>query len=614
MRAGFDGSINIDTSIDASNFSKGMKLLGKISLNALSPISGYFKRVAENGKELIPLFTGGWKTVGQAITGVAATLGTVTTILGTIIGILGAIAVVAVFAGIAFFAWAQKMTNTLYKNLNTASAFRSQVVGLKTAFDSLKGSTMALGATLLSIVAPVIQKIINWLIQAINWVNMFIAALAGKSTYMKYVSGSVDKAANSTGAAANNTDKLAKNTKKAAQEAKGALASFDQINVLQQETADLSEGMSSDLGNGGSGGSGTAGNITMEEAQVNAGVKTIADKIKDGLKKAWDWVKQAAIDTWNWIKQAAIDTWDFLKTKVFEPIGAFFAGVWAWIKQAAIDAWNWIKEAWQNVAAWFNEKVITPLLNFFTPIWNFITIVAYDAWLVIKMVWEKVSAWFKEHVLDPIGKFFSDAWMKIKTIVSGVWDSIRDGAGIAWMKIKEIWGVVTTWFKEHITDPVKEKFDIALESIRNKFETIFNGIKNIVKGIFNEIIDLINGVLQGSVSGINGFIRVANSAGSKIGGWKNIPEVTAPQIPRLATGAVIPPNAQFLAMLGDQRHGTNIEAPLDTIKQAMSEVLGGGGGEMTIPITLTLDGEVIYQNQKKIQWRRGTSLIMGGNA
>ena len=110
------------------------------------------------------------------------------------------------------------------------------------------------------------------------------------------------------------------------------------------------------------------------------------------------------------------------------------------------------------------------------------------------------------------------------------------------------------------------------------------------------------------------LFRSANSAGSKIGGWKNIPEVTAPQIPRLATGAVIPPNAQFLAMLGDQRHGTNIEAPLDTIKQAMSEVLGGGGGEMTIPITLTLDGEVIYQNQKKIQWRRGTSLIMGGNA
>ena len=45
-------------------------------------------------------------------------------------------------------------------------------------------------------------------------------------------------------------------------------------------------------------------------------------------------------------------------------------------------------------------------------------------------------------------------------------------------------------------------------------------------------------------------------------------------LPRLAQGAVIPPNKEFMAVLGDQSHGTNIEAPLDTIKQAMAEVLG----------------------------------------
>lgn len=45
-------------------------------------------------------------------------------------------------------------------------------------------------------------------------------------------------------------------------------------------------------------------------------------------------------------------------------------------------------------------------------------------------------------------------------------------------------------------------------------------------------------------------------------------------IPYLASGAVIPPNAPFMAVLGDQRHGTNIEAPLETIKAAVrSELL-----------------------------------------
>ena len=41
----------------------------------------------------------------------------------------------------------------------------------------------------------------------------------------------------------------------------------------------------------------------------------------------------------------------------------------------------------------------------------------------------------------------------------------------------------------------------------------------------------------------------------------------------LAKGAVIPPNAPFMAMLGDQKHGTNIEAPLSTIQEAVAAVM-----------------------------------------
>ena len=57
-----------------------------------------------------------------------------------------------------------------------------------------------------------------------------------------------------------------------------------------------------------------------------------------------------------------------------------------------------------------------------------------------------------------------------------------------------------------------------------------------------------------------------------------IPNIPTVDLPMLATGAVIPPNAPFMAILGDQRHGTNIEAPLDTIKQAVREVVGSGSG------------------------------------
>ena len=47
-------------------------------------------------------------------------------------------------------------------------------------------------------------------------------------------------------------------------------------------------------------------------------------------------------------------------------------------------------------------------------------------------------------------------------------------------------------------------------------------------------------------------------------------QVSLPQIPYLAQGAVLPANKPFLAMVGDQKHGTNIEAPLATIQQAVA--------------------------------------------
>lgn len=72
----------------------------------------------------------------------------------------------------------------------------------------------------------------------------------------------------------------------------------------------------------------------------------------------------------------------------------------------------------------------------------------------------------------------------------------------------------------------------------------------------------------------------------------NIPKIS---VPALARGAVIPPNREFMAVLGDQKHGTNIEAPLDTIKQAVREVLASeersGGGNQTI--ILELDGREV---------------------
>ena len=64
------------------------------------------------------------------------------------------------------------------------------------------------------------------------------------------------------------------------------------------------------------------------------------------------------------------------------------------------------------------------------------------------------------------------------------------------------------------------------------------------------------------------------------------------EMPALASGAVIPPNRKFLAVLGDQKSGTNVEAPLSTIKQAVMEAMAQGSRE-PISVNLVVDGKTL---------------------
>ena len=131
-----------------------------------------------------------------------------------------------------------------------------------------------------------------------------------------------------------------------------------------------------------------------------------------------------------------------------------------------------------------------------------------------------------------------------------------------------------------LIDVLSGLIDILVGRFTGDWERVWNGIKNIFGGIINACISAFETYINSSIDLINGLIGGINAITDNIGIPKipNIPDVTIPKIPMLATGAVIPPNAPFMAMLGDQKHGTNIEAPLDTIKQAVREVVGNNGG------------------------------------
>jgi len=114
---------------------------------------------------------------------------------------------------------------------------------------------------------------------------------------------------------------------------------------------------------------------------------------------------------------------------------------------------------------------------------------------------------------------------------------------------------------------------------------------------------LINGVIRG----VNWLISQLNKIRIDIpddvpliGGTRfgiDIPSVSEVMLPRLANGAVIPPNQQFAAILGDQRSGMNVEAPLATIEKAVENAMSRmGGGDIRITVESILDGKVIARN------------------
>ena len=126
-----------------------------------------------------------------------------------------------------------------------------------------------------------------------------------------------------------------------------------------------------------------------------------------------------------------------------------------------------------------------------------------------------------------------------------------------------------------------------------------NPITRFVKNLANGIIGIINTIADA----INDLFHI-DFKGLKIAGVEVIPAFNAqlirfPKIPMLAQGAVIPPNKEFMAVLGDQRNGTNIEAPLATIEEAVARVTGEQSERMVAALYTLI--EIVEQKDLNVQ-------------
>lgn len=206
----------------------------------------------------------------------------------------------------------------------------------------------------------------------------------------------------------------------------------------------------------------------------------------------------------------------------------------------------------------------------------------------------------------------------LKKIIGSVIDGIRDWLNglLDWIdkktngKLKPlitgIKAIVTAVFGNikqtvgNVIDDIKTIFSGLIKFISGVFSGDFDkaweGIKDIFKGIWNTIIDLLNGAINIIIKGLNWLIMQMNKISFDVPSWVpfvggksigvNIDYISENVLPRLAKGAVIPANDEFLAVLGDQTHGNNIEAPEGLIRKIVREESGGSG---EVHVTIVLD-------------------------
>ena len=201
-------------------------------------------------------------------------------------------------------------------------------------------------------------------------------------------------------------------------------------------------------------------------------------------------------------------------------------------------------------------------------------------WDKIKEVAGEVWDWIKNKTSTFVNAISSSLKNLASKIVT-IWDNVKSSAYQKWTAI---WSTVGN-LVEKIKDGIVKKFTAA----KDKVVDIFGSIKASITNVLNKVIGIVNraiGTVNSAIGGIEsafsfGPWEVPTPFGKKtIGFSATFPRV--PTIPYLAKGAVIPPRSEFLAVLGDQKQGNNIETPEALLRKIFREETAGrqtGGGD-----------------------------------
>ena len=260
--------------------------------------------------------------------------------------------------------------------------------------------------------------------------------------------------------------------------------------------------------------------------------------------------------------------------------------------------WDEIKAVLFPAGSWMDMNVIHPIEGFFEEMWLNVSNWASDAWVDIQGFFQPAADWFGE-LFGSVEQTFDDIFGNIAVIAGGCWDVICiawQGAGTwfegIWSDIKEVFRPAATWFESTFAaawQKVVNVFSVGGEIFKDIKDGVLQGLKNAV----NWLIDGLNKVIAKPFNGINealGKIRDIKIVG--IQPFKDLKDISIPEIPKLARGGVVDGPTQLIA--GEK--GKEAIVPLENntewidkvADKVSTRVSGGGGGNQPMIVQVFL--------------------------
>lgn len=448
-----------------------------------------------------------------------------------------------------------------------------ELLVLQLSFGRMKYAIAEAVAPIASVFVPMLNAAIQAVIRFSSVVRQFLSGLIAGITGRKELADSADNAARAE-------TKLGSAAKSTGRALKRSLASFDELERLNQAS-----------GSGGSSGSGGGvdiwGGFTPDP--ISPEVQAMVDKVLALLAPLMainlEPLRLALQTLWTSFTQLAAVVGEALSFLWYELLTPFVA----WILEKLAPAFA------EGIAAKLDmvTAALEPVIAGLQILWDALQpVVAFIGETVI-LILEK---WRETYVL------LTEVLRQKASVITGIFQNIAQMASSMWAivgpvltNLRQQFSGVFSSISASVATAVGYILDALLGltgflagALSGNWQEAWEGIRLFLRSTVNGVISLLNGMISRLVSALNTVIRTANRLSFTVPAWVpgiggkkfgvNMSTVSAPQIPYLAQGAVLPANQPFLAMVGDQKHGTNIEAPLATIQEAVAAVLADQSG------------------------------------